>query len=572
MKKLFILLGIIVGIIIVLFIIVRLITSPIAESSIRSILEKDPLPGHVIDFNKVSVNLFTFSASVRDLTVTPDSIMFDENRPDSLHRMPLIDLTVSRVSLTNLKLFKLILKKQLRVSSIVIRSPEINYQLPEAHTRKKTVSKKDEATTGLESLDLESIRIVDGNFYLSERDKEPFLFSDNYNLELTGITVILDEKFNISEDLGFDEGMVRLEENKFLLPGELYTLTTGAIELDYSDSLLAITDFMLKPNFTKKEFGWKNGSQTDRFDVKVDSIIASDIHTSAIFEKLEVNIGNIRIVNPEINIYRDKNVPFDFSKYPKLPHQAITSLKLPMLIDSIDIVGINLQYEEVPEKKDVPGIISLKDGAVKVINVSNEEAAIFQEEIMKVKGDFMLQGKAPLEVTVNFPLAQLHGEFSYNGSVGPIQLKELNTMIGPALGINALTGQLDEFSFNMYGSESEALGTVKFYYSDLSVEILKKAEEGKEQGSRSFISGLANTVVRKDNPHAKKPGKIAIAYFERDMNKGVVNLLLKPLTESMVNTLTPGNSHLFDEGDVKEYNRKRAKILEDAKKKRERKK
>ena len=567
-RKPLIIAGLVLSAIVILLVIGGLLASPLAERTIRSILDDDPLHGHKIEFRKVNVNLLTFSGSIKDLTVEPEPIMFSEEVPDSLFGIPLIKASVKRVSLKNLEIFDLLFRKKLRVNAISIRSPEINYSIP-ATKREKIEQEKKEGNImeDLDSFNLEYIEIVDGNFYMAEKGKEPFLFSDNYNLSLSGIEVIVDEKFDFTEDLSFKKGVALLKNNQFLLPGELYDLKAGEISIDYSDSILLITEFEFIPNFSKAEFGWKNGTQTDRFDVSIDTLLASDIHFSNLMKHLDIRLGNLALAGIDINIYRDKNVPFDFSKYPKLPHQSLVGLPLSLLIDSLDLRRVALQYEELQEGQDAPGIISLTDGNIRVYNIASTEKAVSDKESMRINGRFMLQGKAPFDMEIELPYAQRFGEFSYRGSIGEMELKDLNSMTIPSEGINILEGNLDSFDFSMNANEVFALGTASFYYHDVKIEIMKKdmgIEE--EHHSRSFLSSLANIAIRKDNPHKNRPGKVAIAHFMRDRNKGVVNLMVKPLIKSMVSTLTPGNRYLYDDGNTREYERKLERVLKEAEK------
>jgi len=560
--------GFVLAAIIILTMIGGLLASQLAERTIRSILDDDPLHGHKIEFRKVNVNLLTFSGSIKDLTVEPEPIMFSEEVPDSLFGIPLIKASVKRVSLKNLEIVDLLFRKKLRVNAISIRSPEINYSIP-ATKREKIEQEKNEGSImgDLDSFNLEYIEIVDGNFYLAEKGKEPFLFSDNYNLSLSGIEVIVDDKFDFTEDLSFQKGIAQLKNNQFLLPGELYDLKAGEISIDYSDSLLLVTEFDFIPNFSKAEFGWKNGTQTDRFDISIDTILASDIHFSNLMKHLDIRLGSLALAGADINIYRDKNVPFDFSKYPKLPHQSLVGLPLSLLIDSLSVNRVDLQYEELQEGGDAPGIISLTGGNIRVYNITSTEKAVNDKETMRIAGSFMLQGKAPFDMEIDLPYSQQFGEFTYRGSIGKMELRDLNSMTVPSEGINILEGNLDSFDFSMNANERYALGTARFYYHDVKIEILKK-DKGIDEDHRSssFLSSLANIALRNDNPHRNRPGKVAIAHFLRDRNKGIVNLMVKPLIKSMVSTLTPGDRYLYDFDNAKEYERKLEKVLKEAEK------
>lgn len=569
MKRFLLFSGGIVAFLVILLILAGLLVSPLADSSIRKILAGKPLPGHTIDFRKVNVNLATFSAAIKDLTITPDSMLYSETSPDSLARLPLIELSVDRISLRELKVFRLIFKKQLVVNSFSIRSPEIRYTTPRMKQSLVATTEPDtlvdnKGQVDLRAFGLHSIEITDGNFYLSRWGQEPYLFSDNYNLLITGITARVDDHFSPADDLVFEQGEAVLKDNRFLLPGDLYTLSAGTIRINYSDSLLIVEDFRLEPNYPPGEFGWKYGSQTDRFDIAIDTLAATDIHFGDLMGHNRAGIGKLEVRGAAIGIHRDKNVPFDRSKFPRLPHQSITSLDIPMMLDTVEITGASITYAELGEGKDEPGVISLEEVRLRITNITNFEEAVERNEKILAEGTFLLQGEGLLSLTLELPLAQKRGEFIYSGKAGPMPLSVLSSMTGPAENILITGGMLDELEFRMEGNEETASGTVRFYYHDLEIEFLKKKhdDDGEQKISR-LITDLANIALRQHNPQDGKPGKVALAYFERDRNKGIVNLMVKPLLQGMLTTAKPGNKHAYDEGDENDRKKKMIKMVED---------
>jgi hypothetical protein len=534
----------------------RFITSPVVERIVRSTVEVQPLQGHTIDFEKLSVNPFTVSGTVSHFSIKPDSAFFGESLPDSLKYLPVIDFEVEKVSLKRLHILKLIFDKELIVNKIVVRKPHIHYILP--HSRKpeepeiihQDSLKVNASDDVIHVFDIGRVEVREGNFSMARYGKEPMLQSRDYTV------IVADIQINPEEAEGAALGLtsvpdvdISLQDNEFRLPGDLYRLTADGIIFGHNESKLTIEGLKFKPLYSKEEFGWENGYQTDRMDVSVNTLVCSEIDLDNLLASSRVTAGNVSIDGVELNIYRDKNVPFDYSRYPDLPHQAIAGMNLPIKVDSVSVSGFNLQYEEVAEGDQQPGIIALNDAEVLVRNVTNDPSAINAGESMVVNGTFMLQGEAEMMLTVIMPLNQAHGEFRYYGTIEPFDLPILNTMTENAIKIKTISGRTDRFDFDVYANQDYAEGTLNFYYHNLSVALLKEHKDETDLTARGFLSNLANIAMRSQNPHEGKPGHIALLYWDRDKNKGIVNLMLKPLINGIIASIKPGKRDLVNEGD-----------------------
>jgi len=565
-RKLVKLLAWIVIILVGVGIVIRALLNPVADATLRSLLSKgDIIPAHEFDFRKVRVNLINFSASLSDFTISPDSVLLAKDIPDSLAFVPVIRLKVAKVSLTNLKLKKLFFDKKLDISSIIVSSPNIRYQLPRKPIKKSKIKVDEAETDTIPSSDfnsyvLETIEIDNGYFVLHRYEGDTILVSKDYSLLVEKITYFNTTSFDPTSDFSISDITVRLGNNSYLLPGDMYTLKTGTIEISYSDSLWSLRDIALVPNYSETEFGWKNGWQTDRFDIKIPRIDLRGIRFGNFIENMVVRASELTIQDPVINIYRDKNVPFDDSKFPKLPHQAIVSIPLPIKIDSISVSNATLEYKEVPEKGKKPGRISLQKGEVTITGLSNLLQDIDSGESLYVDGEFQLQGKAPLKIDIEMPLNQKNGEFYYWGSIGPMGLTELSTMTEYAEGIIIHDGKLDSFTFDIAANSVGAKGPVRFLYHDLNILMLKGKEKDDQKKVGSFMTSLANAVARKANPDEKKGIRVAEVDFERNINKGIVNLMVKPLIKGMITTaVIPGNKNIVYESEQKIYTPKEAR-------------
>jgi hypothetical protein len=103
---------------------------------------------------------------------------------------------------------------------------------------------------------------------------------------------------------------------------------------------------------------------------------------------------------------------------------------------------------------------------------------------------------------------------------------------------------IDNVTFSMNGNERSASGEVKFLYSDLKVNILKKDEGSHEYKKKGLISLFANVLVIKDSNPGKGETRIGHPHFTRDPQKSFFNLVWKTLFTGLKETALGKNALL----------------------------
>jgi len=251
----------------------------------------------------------------------------------------------------------------------------------------------------------------------------------------------------------------------------------------------------------------------------------------------KLTIPFVEVSNANISIYRDKRVPFDHSKRPLLPNQAIKKMALQLKVDTISIKNSAFNYEEVTDRSSQPLLVNFKDLSVEISNLSNLKNRTYQESKMRVDVKGKLMGKAPFDMQIIFPLKARNDTFVFSGTVyGKVPLKVFNKATFPAAGINFNRGVLNKLTFKGGANPYHSKGTLTLLYNDVKLDVVRK---DKKQSSK-FLSWGATTVIRKDNPAQGKPPKRAIMVCDRNMEKGFGNFLWKTVFSGLKSTFIGG--------------------------------
>jgi hypothetical protein len=545
-------------IIIAAFLFLGRYTDRVIDPYVRSLLEVTKPMGHKIDYKKIRVNLFGGSIIIKDVSIYPDS-----SRTKNDLRM---EINVNDIKLTGFSIRQIVFDKSLTIDEFLIENPEVKLILPDsANQVVKTVREEKIQKKGarlLTKINLEKISLSKGSFQLI-RNNVVLAKSADINLLLQSISLASNNK---EEPIGYTYGDISLNLSDIELYSEtgLYDMSLGEFAFTKSDSTVVLKGFSMIPKHDKKEFSGKLDFQNDRFDVKIGQLKIGHIGIERFIAGGKMEISSIVIDSINADIYRDKNVTFNFNRYPPFYNESFLKLAIPLHIDSVTITNSKIQYGELAEGRPVAGTILLDKFSLQSYDLSNQVAEDSIESVMQFNVQAMVMGEGPLNLELTLPLeGDLH-DFRCSGSVGAMQLRPLNDMLEPAINIKFKGGKVNRLTFDFTANDNASKGWMEFLYQDLDVALMKK-DEDKEKG---FISTMANTMALSNNPAPGKNLKIVEIGYERDKNKGIINYVWKTIQSGMVHTILPIKKYQINrKKDMKEQDGRKSKEKKGKKKK-----
>lgn len=109
-------------------------------------------------------------------------------------------------------------------------------------------------------------------------------------------------------------------------------------------------------------------------------------------------------------------------------------------------------------------------------------------------------------------------------------MRELNTLSRNMSLAEIESGTINKAIFNVSGNIRTTNGTLKLYYNNLKVNVLKNDDETGELKKRGLISALANTIIIKnDNPDEDGELRIGQTDAERLNSGSFFNLMWKSI-------------------------------------------
>jgi len=415
-----------------------------------------------------------------------------------------------------------------------------------------------------------SIRIEKSSFQLSNNAKDSLKFnpfkinlfpyfesfadvfaSKSLSVTDADISVFKNGKKMLQEKITFNLSDVRIENEpsrgfmhaedfSFRIPNlkrqeKLYQYTIGEISYSSGSNRLSVNDIRIIPNYSKEKHQKLVGFQSDYFKGKIDSICIGQPNIRRWFEKEEL-VGKYLSVNGlNMDIYRDKRIPFDESRRPGMLQDLNKSLKYPFQFDSFKMVNSNIAYTEQIQSGDQEGKISFANIQARLMPFSNLKSSDGKIPDFSMDGTSIIMDSCKLLTNMNFQMNHPENLFTVNGSLSPFNIRILNPVLEPLASVSIRSGRVNRFDFNFSSDKTSATGQLFFGYDDLRISVLE-TKNGNIKEAR-FASFLANSLLlRSKNPRGKEllPEKINV---QRDQKRSVLNYLWKSVFSGIRNTL-----------------------------------
>jgi hypothetical protein len=530
MKKFLLYLSLsLVAIIVVIFVLLGRYTDRVIDPYVRSLLEHTRPMGHHIEYKDIRVNLFARDIILKDVRMFPDASLTDNDLQ--------FEIKVKKIRLTGFKLKEMLFNKTLIIDEFIIANPEMSVTLPlEAKEVIEDAEKSDSLKTKsplLTKIFLSKIILSQGSFELI-RNKVILASSNDIDIVAEAINL---EKNTKDEPIGFTYGDYTITLTNIDLYAEtgLYDATLDKFSANKKNFIVTLNGLSIIPKYDKKEFAGKLDFQTDRFDLKLKELEIRHTGLYKLLENKPLEITKLLIDSLDAEIYRDKNVAFNFNKYPLFYNESFLKISIPIIIDTVLITNSRINYCELSEGRSTEGSIILADFNAQCYNLTNlveEDTAV---NVMRFDVQAKIMGEGPMNAKLVLPLEGRMHDIACSGSVGAMNLAPLNSFLEPSLNIKFNAGRLTRMTFDFTGNDKVSSGWMEFLYQDLDVVLLKKeSSEGK-----GFLSYVANTMALSNNPAPGKDLKIVSIGFERDKNKGLINYVWKTIQSGMVHTILP---------------------------------
>ena len=553
------LLAITITIIVVLVFSINLILSSILSNSINNHLETfNSTSNKEIKVGKITLNIWTGTLTVKDISIVPDSSLFEQLKNGRLKQMSIMEINIPLLRFSKLGLYKIFSEHNLSLNKILLRGVEfISYKNDlnvNVEDDKSKLSLDSIYIEGLESINLNNIDFELFSYTTIDVKTNDTIFSLQGNsFEIDGLAL---EKTTNSDNyfvLNTEKLALKMQQQRINLSNANYFIALNQLDFYYDTGAINASGFTLKPSVDKYKLGGSYKYTKEVFDVEVKSINVFGYKAAKALKHGVIDIDSVLVDGLKLGIYKDRHLPFNLDNRPLFLQQKLKALKQPLHIKNIRISNSDFDFElRVEESEDLLKVdIENISGNIDFLTSIKDSLQSGKKLAIDIKG--ILMDASPLHVNIIMPYNSPVDSFYFSGELGSGDFAKFNQALYPATGIKFNGGRLNSLKFYAHANPNAAVGQMTMLYNDLEAEISKKAS-----GERSnFLSFGANTVLRVSNPSKKGKTRTSIAKTDRVAYKGFGNLLWKTVQSGLINSILPmGKSH-NEEKNTKESKKRR---------------
>lgn len=511
-------------------------SQPLLKSILDEKLEDTRIGGlYKIQAKTAYFDLFNLGISLKDVQLAPDSAT------ELFKLSPQIAyLNVKRVSLSYLNIWKLIKNNEIKVGKIKIIEPNLNIFLLNRKELPKGEKVKPDKNT---RLDIDGLELRRMSILINLKNKSSISVS-RLDFEIDKPLIHPDLFPDIARAIEYENVDLQISSIKIENPKSFYNISLQDITINNHLKSIIMSGFKMEPKFNKKTFAQKHQYQTDRFVINLHEIDIQNFDFEKLINEDIISIETININDLAMEVYRDKDRPFNFQNFPKLPQQQIRGIKQAIEIENINVRNSNIVYLERVQNASKTGRVEFKNLKAEIENFGNTDQWIKEREF-KINAQTQVCGKAFLDTQLNFPLGS--DTFFVKGQVKKSPMYPFNDIVTPNAGIKIEDGTIDKLDFHFEANNQNSDGEMVFLYNKLEIDILKEKESG-EIKERKVLNYLVNRVLLpKQNPNKKGEEYHGVIAFDRDKNKGIFNYLWKSVFSGIKDTF------LKDHKDIQDY-------------------
>ncbi|TCD11698.1 hypothetical protein EZ449_05425 [Pedobacter frigidisoli] len=489
-----------------------------------------------IDFKSINLNLITGSVALREVTLTPDTLVFDSLKTLKLAPAHTFEIKLKKLQITRVGILTAYFKKRVDVNEIRLDKPSINMVFNKVPKKIDTTEVKkslyEQISKTFKSVRVRLVKIVDADFDYINKSGIKKTKNSIKHLDITVKDFLLDSlsgsdtsRFYYTKDVSF-----QLAGYKSITKDKMYSMKVDTISGSAASKKITVKGLKLMPLYPELTFARKYKTQKDRYNLAFDKIEFNGVDFIGLNTDEKLHAKSLRVGPATVEVFmsRESPAPTGLDKGQNYPHLALKRLNLPLIIDTVKLRNIDLKYSEYNPASKKTGSVSFKALTGNILNVTNDSLRLAKNNHAKADLNSLLMGTGKFNVKIDFNLTDNNGAFSYSGTLGKFDMKQLNSLSKNLGLIEIESGNIQHIDFKANGNLRTAKGSMNMLYTDLKVKLLSDNIDGEGTKEKGFLSFLANTILVKDeNPKKGEAPRTATMTNTRINSASFFNLMWK---------------------------------------------
>lgn len=515
---------------------------PLVKKELQTLVSKATNGLYSVDFSSIQTNLLTGSATISNVVIVPDTMVFKtlvaaRKAPNNLYYIRLKKLSIKRF-----RPFAMYFDKKVNIKLLLFDKPDItmvnrHFDFNDNRPPRPRRSPYDYIKKLFKSLRVEVVDFKNAQFkYVNNNGAVPDIDSvANLNVSLSdwlidSLSAQDTTRFYLLKDVH-----VKVNNYSYATPDSMYHINLDQLDFTASSRKLNIKQFALVPRYSEALFAKVAGYARDRFSIQLNNISLDGLDLPAYLQKQELIADEMHIADGGVSVFNNNSFPkLERIKTGRFPHQLLQLLRAQLTIKKIRLSNIDVSYAEFDRNSKQIGKITFQNTSGIISNATNAAKVKALNPVMQADLESLVMGQGKLDIRFRFDLHSAMGAFDYKGAIRNLDGRKLNRITKPLGMIQVNKGMIQELAFDIRADQDLAKGKVDFRFNDLSVGLLKK-EEGRERlVKQGLLSILANAlVIYSDNPTADGKYTSSTIHYQREPKASFFNFIWKTLFQGV---------------------------------------
>ena len=505
--------------------------SPVLSDQLKKTVFKWGNGLYQVDFERSSLHVLAGRIVIDHLSLKPDTAVFDRLKKAGKAPNNLYTLSVDRIVFKHIHPFKLYFKKEFEVDEISVSKPNVQVFYQDLHQPERI--KNDPKTIYQEIAGtLKSIhvgRILADNISLRYQEKTAgqtrIRHLQKINLKASDFLIDqssqLDQKrFNFCRDItaSISDYALQTENHQHEFTAKLVTFSSSKASVKLIDAVfMPVKTASPTPDQRRREL-----------QMESDSVCINHFDYQQFISNRKIKASDVTVFGRKISFFYNRNLPRPEKAAGAAKtglYKLLKSVHRDINIQTINFKNVEVVYAEISAKTKLRGVITFENlnGSVSNFLTGNDTLQANRNITASLTANLMGYGK--LNANMQFDAASPANILYYKGSLGVMNLVNLNNATKPLGLIQFTNGIVTSLDFDMQADAQKATGKVTFLYHDLNV-ILLKLDEKNALHRMSFMSILANAfVLIRDNPRQNAAARVADVVYLRPENTSYLGLI-----------------------------------------------
>lgn len=466
---------------------------------------------------------------------------------DSLRLLPdnIITLQFDSLHVTGLSLADLLHVRHLDVSNITLRNPIINmYHKLRPYNKAKRLATDTLTLYQAIRQDADYVKIGDilisgGTLIVTSQQRKKTV-NKFHAITLALHDILIDSSTQTDAARFLFAKHATLAAKNYVIPtaDSMYYVKADDIKISAEQHHITFTNLELKPRYSREGFERRQQYRTNLYHVLLPQVQLYDADWLALMNSERVLAKKMVLPRGSYSIFFDKTLPLPKINLDNFPQQLLMHVAIPFSVQTVQLQHFHVEFVEYnPDtKRTGTALFDLYNSHFDhVSNITNE---IKKHPIATATINASFMQHVPLTAVFTFNLAKAKtGVFTADIHMDSVGHQTLNPMAEALALFSIKRGTMQEATAHVEGDNFGTKGNIEFYYRDLHVTPLKKADASGKMKKRRITSFIANTlVIKKDN---LKDGKARTRSFAvtRDHHENFFSLVWVSLLTGILETV-----------------------------------